>query len=96
MDDIRNCALAVEECLRNLNDGELRDLYLLFDHNNYIEETTINFRLGLINNNNDRTSRALLAVFNFQLCANRRATLTLVERELIRRFLQGLPPINTP
>lgn len=96
MNDVDNCALALDESLRCLSDSELDYVYALFETTNNLQSTDFNYRRYLESQSNDRTARAILSVFNFQLCANTAAARCLVERQILTRWREGMRANDTP
>ena len=86
MNDVENCSRALEECLRTLSNDDLRRIHGLFVQNGIDFPTTFNYRSAVEVPQNDVLSRAILAVFHLQLCANVASARILVEREVVRRF----------
>lgn len=86
--DVRNNAAGLEDCLRTLSDGDLRRLVHLFSGPTPLEGPHFNFRRALEDGvNNNSFTRTIICLFHFILHTNGHAARTLIDREVVRRFL---------
>lgn len=91
MDDVENISNGFGTCLRSLSNQELSQLYLYFydaDNEPNHNPMRFNFRQAMEGNPSNDLSRALVCLFHFVRVANAMAARTLVDREIVRRFLR--------
>lgn len=86
--NVLNNAAGLEECLRSLSDVDLRRVVSLFVGATADAGPQFHFRGALEDAaNTNQFTRTILCIFHFILHTNGAAARTLVDREVIRRFL---------